>query len=547
MPACLATENHCDAMVENASHTTDVEGLGFIQLNALHSKCKPECNEGDQKRKEKMCKRKKCAACARCAGGTGGHAEEKEVYTFPAEFEEHDAVWIGFPNAHYLEIGGSLDPKVKNRANGRTNRDVVAEIVYHLSTHKIMGHVCVVNEEQEDLARTMFEERGVKMAYVNFFDVPFGDSWLRDMGAPFLVGDKGGLKVLDMSFDEWSLGDADIYAWPYIWVDEHVDREIARHLDLPTYLAPDLVHEGGNTEVNGAGILMTTRDTVLRRNANKALTPKYGASTADDLGDIFKPWGREEEYITKRLLESYGQKQVLWMETGLAEDDTAWEGPFKASVKGPVYSYGVGGHIDEFARFVSKDTVLLVQVTDEEAAASPIANETQKRMEANFKTLEEAVDEHENNLHLEIIRLPSAPEVYTPLYPSTTTNTDGDELLYLLMSSYNYKCDASISYKYCQDFPYGEEVNMMSAASYANFLVTNGLVLAPKYCNEWAAPYQHEGCPHGAQAKDEEAKRIFERVFPGRDIVMIDVAPLNVCGGGIHCYTQQQPKRRTML
>ncbi|WP_189586440.1 agmatine deiminase family protein [Mongoliitalea lutea] len=43
-----------------------------------------------------------------------------------------------------------------------------------------------------------------------------------------------------------------------------------------------------------------------------------------------------------------------------------------------------------------------------------------------------------------------------------------------------------------------------------------------------------------------EQKKIsnYEKAFPGREIVFVDAMPLNWQGGGIHCSTQQEPKRR---
>jgi len=40
---------------------------------------------------------------------------------------------------------------------------------------------------------------------------------------------------------------------------------------------------------------------------------------------------------------------------------------------------------------------------------------------------------------------------------------------------------------------------------------------------------------------DEVAKSILEKVYPGREIVLVDARELFARGGGIHCITQQQP------
>ncbi|AUQ73515.1 agmatine deiminase family protein [Phaeobacter piscinae] len=63
-------------------------------------------------------------------------------------------------------------------------------------------------------------------------------------------------------------------------------------------------------------------------------------------------------------------------------------------------------------------------------------------------------------------------------------------------------------------------------ASYANFYVCNGAVIAAEF---------------GDRDTDEIAREALARHYPGREIVTLDVDPLGELGGGIHCATQQMP------
>lgn len=63
-------------------------------------------------------------------------------------------------------------------------------------------------------------------------------------------------------------------------------------------------------------------------------------------------------------------------------------------------------------------------------------------------------------------------------------------------------------------------------ATYANFLVINGAVLVPFYQSE----------------KDAVAKRIFEGLFPDREIISINCLPLIKQHGSLHCVTMQFPE-----
>jgi len=62
-------------------------------------------------------------------------------------------------------------------------------------------------------------------------------------------------------------------------------------------------------------------------------------------------------------------------------------------------------------------------------------------------------------------------------------------------------------------------------ATYANFLIINGAVLAPAYDD----------------AADEKAREVLAAAFPGHDIIMIDCLPVIRGFGSLHCITMQIP------
>ncbi|MEM9936484.1 MAG: agmatine deiminase family protein, partial [Bacteroidota bacterium] len=83
-------------------------------------------------------------------------------------------------------------------------------------------------------------------------------------------------------------------------------------------------------------------------------------------------------------------------------------------------------------------------------------------------------------------------------------------------------------------FPVGEPVQVIAAASYLNFLITNKVVLGQKY---WK-----EGMDTAIKSRDEEVKAILQQLFPTREVLMLDALSVNYGGGGIHCITMQEPK-----
>jgi agmatine deiminase len=65
------------------------------------------------------------------------------------------------------------------------------------------------------------------------------------------------------------------------------------------------------------------------------------------------------------------------------------------------------------------------------------------------------------------------------------------------------------------------------AASYVNFYIANGAIIAPAFGVE----------------TDEPAREVLTKLFPEREIVMVPGREILLGGGNIHCITQQQPKR----
>ena len=64
-------------------------------------------------------------------------------------------------------------------------------------------------------------------------------------------------------------------------------------------------------------------------------------------------------------------------------------------------------------------------------------------------------------------------------------------------------------------------------ASCANDHVCNGAVIAAEF---------------GDMEADAEATTILAGLYPGREIVMLNIDTVGEVGGGIHCATHEQPK-----
>jgi agmatine deiminase len=169
------------------------------------------------------------------------------------------------------------------------------------------------------------------------------------------------------------------------------------------------------------------------------------------------------------------------------------------------------GHVDEFCRFVGPRTVLLAEVHGTQNGVIERINRS--RLRKAEKVLRESADE--NGKPLEIVRIPAAPVQYMEM---DTKDPQFTQMQAIRGSQLKHKKSAPV----------------LIAASYVNFLLTNNVVVMPKYF--WPGE-----SPESWEHVDREAKEVMERVFPGRTVVQIDNLHINAGGGGFNCSSCNEP------
>jgi agmatine deiminase len=401
----------------------------------------------------------------------------EDTFVFPAEFEEHESIWLAWPT--------------NEKANGQPVEEVTLAMIRTLVPH-VKVDLMVQDEYEQDQVQRIFTLQNIPSDNVRFQLIPHDDIWIRDMGPIFLKNSSETTNqkmiVADFSFNSWGcLPQYDAYSMN----EEQVDRLVARDLEFPV-LRSSIISEGGNREYNGKSTMMVTEVVELQRNPS---------------------WTKEQlEVEYKRI---FNLQKVIWLHKGVAEDQLACKGKLPG---GEYYStWTTGGHIDEFARFVKEDTILLLEVSKEEAAEDIIAAITYTNMEENYRILKEATDQDGNPFT--IIRAPNAAPIYQDL--------NKNDPMFHELRQLEYEDGTVI----------GEDdtITIMLPASYLNFVITNGVVIIPAY---WK-----EGREETMRQKDEEFKTIMESVYPNREIVQINPENVNIGGGGMHCITQQMPVR----
>jgi agmatine deiminase len=230
----------------------------------------------------------------------------------PGEWEPHRATWISWPH-HEPDWPGKLGPIPW----------VYAEIARVIALHEPLEILCH-NEQVEDAATIALHAHDVRMDRVRLHKVPTDRVWLRDSAPTGVLDHSGRVVLLNWAFNGWAKYDNHA-------LDGQVGREIARRTGLPR-IEPmrdgrrRVVLEGGGIEVNGRGLVLVTEEWLL----SDVQVRNPGLERAD-YERLFAEW--------------LGARCTIWLGEGCVGDDTH-------------------GHVDDIARFVSPDTVVLAVEPD---------------------------------------------------------------------------------------------------------------------------------------------------------------------------------------
>ncbi len=235
-------------------------------------------------------------------------------YRMPAEWEPHEATWLAWPH-NPEDWPGKFQPIPW----------VYAEIVGHLARVENV-HILVDDAAAEKRARRILKRCGANLARVHFHLWPTDRVWTRDAGPIFVRRNEPGkdsVAITNWKFNAW----AKYSDWHK---DDRIPDQVAELLGLPqwtptieTLAGPQrIVLEGGSIDVNGEGTLITTEECLL-----SDVQQRNPGVTREQLEQIFHNF--------------LGIDQVLWMNRGIAGDDTH-------------------GHVDDITRFVGPNTIVTV-------------------------------------------------------------------------------------------------------------------------------------------------------------------------------------------
>jgi agmatine deiminase len=229
------------------------------------------------------------------------------AFRMPAEWEPHEATWIGWPHklsdwpGKFAPIPWVFGEMARKIAEGETVR------------------ILVENASREARARRLLSRIGIDSSRIEYFRFPTDRGWTRDSGPVFVRRDKPEpeVAIAAFRFNAWA-------KYPDWKKDARVPELAARALGL-RLLKPaegDVVLEGGAIDVNGRGTLLTTEECLL-----------------DQQVQVRNP-GMDRNGIEGVFREMLGITNTIWLGKGIAGDDTH-------------------GHVDDLCRFVGPRTIAL--------------------------------------------------------------------------------------------------------------------------------------------------------------------------------------------
>lgn len=282
----------------------------------------------------------------------------------PAEWERHDATWIGWPH-HEPDWPGKFE----------TIPWVYAEIVRALSAHERVDILCH-NEAVRENALSCLSLHDVNPAQYRLHVQPTDRVWLRDSGPTGVHRPDGSVALVHWDFDAWSKYDN-------YELDVHVPERVAQITGLDRIVAvrPDngerFVLEGGGIETDGLGTMLVTEEWLL-----------------SDV-QVRNP-GLDRAGYERAFAEYLGITQTIWLGEGCVGDDTH-------------------GHVDDIARFVAPGVVVLAHETDP-------SDENHHRSLDNLQRLQSARDARGEPLRVVTLPYPRAVIMEEQRLPASYAN-----------------------------------------------------------------------------------------------------------------------------
>jgi agmatine deiminase len=250
----------------------------------------------------------------------------KNSIRYPAEWEKQSATWLAFPHNKTNWYG----------ERGINIRKFYVELIRNITEFQPVNLLLpaknfLTDEEKASLANRPYP--------VNFIVIKTNDIWIRDYG-PFFLKKGNKTVIAETVFNAWGA------KFPPFTYDNKIPEAIAQKTGYPLVTSVPYIFEGGAIEVNGDGLAITTLDCLTGKNRNAA---------------------KDVNKVVKALCKAFGLRDMLLLPHGLHGDHT-------------------DGHIDNVARFVAKDRIVMCEATDKRSPNNVILTEAKYLIETWLKS-----------------------------------------------------------------------------------------------------------------------------------------------------------------
>ena len=269
-------------------------------------------------------------------------------YRMPAEWEKQKSTWIAWPH-------NKKDWPKKFRSIPPIFAEIISKIC---RSQKV--NILIENKKDKKKINLLLKKFLTNVKNIDFRVCKTNRVWLRD-SFPIFVKNKSNQKVLlNWGFNAWA-------KYKDFNYDNKICDKIKNSLSLksvePVAKNKRIILEGGSIDVNGKGLLLTTKECLQ--------------SKIQERNPGFKK--KEYENIFYKFL---GIKKVFWLNKGIVGDDTH-------------------GHIDDIARFINEKKIFVAYEENKSEA-------NYKMLKENYQILKKSI----RKKNLKIIKIPMPDPKY---------------------------------------------------------------------------------------------------------------------------------------
>ncbi|HKM50424.1 MAG TPA: agmatine deiminase family protein [Candidatus Bathyarchaeia archaeon] len=273
-------------------------------------------------------------------------------YRMPAEWERHEATWLTWP-----KNPTTFPPRLMDEVE-----QIYVTMIEGLAPGERVNLLVDDTITIEKVSSLLENDDNVV-----FHTIKTADVWVRDYGPIFLKNSNS------IAATKWIFN-----AWGNKYEDLRLDHEIGKKIAQSTgtrIFEPNMVLEGGSIDVNGAGTCITSKQCLLNKNRNPQLN---------------------QDQIAQFLKEYLGVTKVIWLDSGVAGDDT-------------------DGHVDDIARFVNKNTIICMTEDNPE-------DENYEPLQKNLQILHETSNQKGDKIQIVPIRMPQKVDSEEGRLPASYAN-----------------------------------------------------------------------------------------------------------------------------